>query len=310
MWALVQHPAEGGGSRCMDCLSVRRSGYSGIFWADSLSFDLSLDLLLQQLLWSLDSSCHSPWIASLIFQRWWEILCSGCFTLVGESEGLGRRGIQRQGRSWGHFTGNSTNEPCTSWKTLGLGKRVSNTFPSFVQGEKRWKELNFTTKSHNFTSITCLYSEFAPSWNESTSWVKKGMEAKGVNTGFFPLFSHRARTSVSSIRAMVELEKQQRWLQNEGDALLTVPKGVLSPVPALQGGFTAGNASVLIHPFVGGVESWHSCRTPRETFLLWYKCEDLWNYLSVLWDSDEPALCFGFFINCFSLVLWATTTLL
>lgn len=74
---------------------------------------------------------------------------------------------------------------------------------------------------------------------------------------------------------MVELEKQQRWLQNEGDALLTVPKGVLSPVPALQGGFTAGNASVLIHPFVGGVESWQSCRTPRETFLLWYKCEDL-----------------------------------
>lgn len=90
MWALVQHPSGWGGWRCMDCPSVGRSGYSGISWADSWSFDLNLDLLLQQPLWTLDNPCHSPWFERLIFHRLWELLCS-----VGQSEGLGGRGITR-----------------------------------------------------------------------------------------------------------------------------------------------------------------------------------------------------------------------
>lgn len=73
---------------------------------------------------------------------------------------------------------------------------------------------------------------------------------------------------------MVELEKQQRGLQNEGDALLMVSKEVFSPVPPPQRicsrEFLCG--AVLIHTFVGGcwgdVESWLGCTTPRETFLL------------------------------------------
>lgn len=39
---------------------------------------------------------------------------------------------------------------------------------------------------------------------------------------------------------MVELEKQQRGLQNEGDALLMVSKGLLSPVPSIPEDFQQG----------------------------------------------------------------------
>lgn len=186
-----------------------------------------------------------------------------------------------------------------------MGKTDSN-FPSFAQGEKRWKGLN-----HIFTSITPLYSEFVPSWEESMSLVKKRYGGLGSKYWISSLCSYTGHEHLSAVSGQwLNWKRQQRWLQNEGDALITVSKGVFSLVPSSQRIYSREClcvVAVLIHPFVGGcsgdVESWQGCTVPRETFLLPSFARNVKTYeMTWVCSGIERNLGYGFSINCFSSV--------